>query len=261
MDENRQHIVSGVRSIISTQPAPRAAELQQALKLSGLSFFHLPMIQIQTVSLTQNIIKTFHRLHTFQHLIFTSRNGVDSFFKLWQQTGKTFPDSIKIAVIGKGTAETVVQNAHRVDYIQPGNTSRDFARYLKEEVIQSGEKVLLALGNLAPDFLQDQLSPQAQVERINVYQTLPVKDYDRKTMEKVFQNQYGLLVFSSPSAFYNFYAIYQQEKTNAPLRIVSIGEITTNAILNTTKAMVLTAKKPGTAGLAQEIIKYFHLKN
>ena len=116
----------------------------------------------------------------------------------------------------------------------------------------------MALGNLAPDFLQNELSPRASVQRINVYRTLPVKEYDVDLMQKIRDDQYGLLLFSSPSAFANFYNIYQKKDTNARLRIVSIGETTTQAILNTTQAFVLTAKEPGTRGLLYEIKQYFH---
>lgn len=261
MNGNRQHIASGVRSVISTQPAERAAELQKALKNSGLEFYNIPMIRTQTVPVTPEIRETFNQMENFDYLIFTSRNGVRAFFSLWQKTGKEFPQRIKTAVIGKGTALELEKIFARPNFIQPGNTSRDFVSYLKKNVLRGSENILLALGNLAPGFLQRELSDIATVQRINVYHTLPVENYDNTVMQQVLSNHYGLLVFSSPSAFNRFYEICQKEKSEVPLRIVSIGETTTRAILKITQAFVLTAKVPGTEGLLNEIKKYFHLKS
>ncbi len=240
------------------QPAERASELRKALENSDVSFYNMPMIRIETAELNAEIQTAFDRLEDFDLLVFTSRNGVVTFFKLLQQAGLTLFEKTKTAAIGKGTASALEKSYRKADYIQPGQTSRDFAVYLKKKVLRGGEKILLVLGNLALDFLQNELSQQASVHRIDVYRTLPVRKYDVDLMQKIRDDQYGLLLFSSPSAFANFYDIYQKKNTNACLRIVSIGETTTQAILNTTQAFVLTAKKPETRGLLYEIKQYFH---
>jgi len=260
LNDKENHIARVPRTVISLQPAERAEKLRQKLKNSGIAFFNMPMIRTETVTLQLEIRSVIDVLESFDLLIFTSRNGVNAFFKLLQQAGLALPDKIKTAVIGKGTASALEQRYRKADYIQPGRTSRDFAVYLKRNVLKGGEKILLALGNLASDFLQNELSPQASVQRINVYRTLPVQEYDLNIMQKIRDDQYGLLIFSSPSAFENFYSYYQnqKEKSDALLRIVSIGETTTRAIVNTTQAFVLTAKIPGTEGLLNEIKQYFH---
>ncbi len=219
----------------------------------------MPMIYTKTEELNTEVREAFDNLQNIDFLIFTSRNGVKAFFKLLQQAGRTLPEKTKTAVIGKGTALTLETYYRKADFIQPGNTSRDFADYLKNQVLQGGENILLALGNLAPDFLQNELSPLASVQRIDVYRTLPVQEYDTAIMQKIRDDQYGLLVFSSPSAFANFYGHFRKEKLKARLRIVSIGETTTRAILNTTQANVFTAKVPGTEGLLNKIQKYFEI--
>ncbi len=258
MKSKPENIAPGARNVISMQPAERASKLRKALEDSDVCFFNIPMIRTETVELNAEIQTVIERLKNFDLLVFTSRNGVKAFFKLLKQVSQELPEKMKTAVIGKGTASALEQSYRKADYIQPGRTSRDFAAYLKNQVLKGGEKILLVLGNLAPDFLQNELSPQASVQRIDVYRTFPIQKYDNDLMQKIRDDQYGLLLFSSPSAFANFYDNYQKEKMNARLRIVSIGETTTRAILNTTQAFVLTAKIPGTEGLLNEIKKYFH---
>ncbi len=258
MKNNSENIAPGARTVISMQPAERASKLRKALESSDVRFYNMPMIRTETVELNAEIQTAFEQLRNFDLLVFTSRNGVKAFFKLLRQVGQELPEKMKTAAIGKGTASTLEQSYRKADYIQPGRTSRDFAVYLKNQVLKGGEKILLVLGNLAPDFLQNELSPQASVQRIDVYRTIPVQEYDVDLMQNIWDDQYGLLVLSSPSAFTNFYDNYQKKKTNARLRIASIGETTTRAILTTTRAFVLTAKEPGTEGLLNEIKKYFH---
>lgn len=261
MKSNPKNIVPVDRIVISMQPVERAAELQKALQNSSIEFFNMPMIYTETTALDVEILNCFNDLQTIDILIFTSRNGVKGFFNLLSQAKKKLSEKTKIAVIGKGTAKTLEEKYRQADFIQPGNTSRDFVVYLKNQVLRGGERILLALGNLAPDFLQNELTPHASVRRITVYRTLPVGEFNADLMRRIRDNQYGLLVFSSPSAFANFHDKYQKEKTDALLRIVSIGETTTQAILKTMQAFVLTAKTSGTEGLLNEIKKYFHLKN
>ncbi len=261
MNGNNTHSIPGARSVISTQPAERAAELQEALAGTGLDFYSLPMIRTETASPDRELQDVFLHLDNFDLLVFTSRNGVRLFFELLQQQGKAFPGKLKTAVIGEGTAAELEKLHEKPRFVQPGNTSRDFAGYLKTNVLKGGEKVLLALGNLAPDFLQHALASVATVRRINVYNTLPETHYDKTILQKALTGRYGLLVFSSPSGFSHFYEIYQKERSTAPLRIVSIGQVTTQAILKQARAQVFTARKPGTEGLAAEIKKYFQLKN
>ncbi len=248
-------------TVISLQPAERAAELGKALQGSGIAFFSLPMIYTETVPLSKEIENNFHHLHRFDLLVFTSRNGVNAFFALLEKTGVSLPGRIKTAVIGQGTANELEKAYRPADFIQPGNTSADFIRFLRTEVIREKQRVLLALGNLAPNTLENGLKPHVPVKRLNVYQTLPVKTYNKSLLQDIENNRYGLLVVSSPSAFHQFHALYHPRATT-PLRIVSIGKTTTGAILKKEpQAIVLTAAKPGTEGLLEEINKYFHLKN
>jgi uroporphyrinogen-III synthase len=262
LKDNKTHSIPEKKSIISLQPAERALELHHALQDLPVKFYNMPMIYTQSIGLTGTVKSLLQQLPTFDLVIFTSRNGVKAFFELLQKAGIPSPLQTKIAVIGAGTAKELQQVYRPADFVQPGNTSRDFATYLIRHVLTGKEKVLLALGNLAPDFLKEALSSKTSgIHRINVYQTLPVEDYDIRLMQMIRQNKYGLLVCSSPSSFAHFYDLYQKEETEDLLRIVSIGQITTQAILHTTRAQVFTAAKPGTAGLMNVIKKYFHLKN
>jgi uroporphyrinogen-III synthase len=248
------------RSVISTQPVEQAQKLQQALENQTIAFYNMPMIRTEAYALNDSIRETLQKLHEYDWIIFTSKNGVHALFQLINEAGLTFPEKLKTAVIGK-TTQSHLEKVHRkADFINRGQTSVEFLAALKNEIIKKNDRILMVLGNLAPNHMQQQLSKIAQVDRLDVYKTLSIADYDKTLMQNIRSNGYGLLVFTSPSAFQNFYKFYQLEKSIAPLRIVSIGNITTAAIQKITQAQIITAKTAGIDGLKNEIIHYFKIK-
>ena len=259
MNVSKKHIVPEV-SVITTQPVEQAQKLKQALEGQNIAFYSMPMIRTEAYKLNDSIRNTLNQLNNYSHLIFTSKNGVNAFFQLLNEAGVSFPENIKTAVIGQTTASTLKKVHRQADFVNPGQTSVEFLDALKNGGINKKDKVLMVLGNLAPTRMQEELSKITTVDRLNVYQTIGLTDYDEKIMQNIRDDRYGLLVFSSPSAFQNFYQFYKTKKSIAPLRIVSIGNITTQAIQNIIGAEIFTAREAGISGLKNEIIHYFKNK-
>lgn len=259
MSANPLNSTPGEKSVISTQPFEQAEKLRLALKGSGIPFFNLPMIRTEALPLSGEIKDAIRNLNQYNLLIFTSKNGVSNFWKALEQMNLSFPSGLKIAVIGGGTSKALQEYHGKPDFVNEGKTSPDFAAYLKSEIISESDKILLVQGNLAPDFLLNELNEIAAVKRINVYQTLAEGTCDENIMKEIREDRYGLLVFSSPSGFSNFYNFYKSgEEGKSRLRILSIGNTTTEAISRICNADIITAAKPGTQGLKNEILSYFH---
>jgi len=217
----------------------------------------MPMIRTEAYALNDSIKESLLKLPTYDWVIFTSKNGVHALFKQLKEANLHFPNHVKTAVIGKTTESSLEQIHHKADFINRGQTSVEFLEALQQDIIKNNDRILMVLGNRAPHHIQKELSKMAHVDRIDVYQTIGMDDYDEGLMENIRHDQYGLLVFSSPSAFQNFYKFYKTEKSIVPLRIVSIGKITTQAIQNIIGAQIYTAHEAGVSGLKNEIINYF----
>ncbi|MBE0650692.1 MAG: uroporphyrinogen-III synthase [Bacteroidales bacterium] len=259
MSAKQLNSVPGEKSVISTQPFEQAEKLKKALEGSDISFFNLPMIRTEALPLSGEITDAIQNLRLFSLVIFTSKNGVINFWEALEQLKITFPATLKTAVIGNGTAKTLEKYHGNPGFVNEGKTSTDFAAYLKSEVISKSDKILLVQGNLAPDFLFNELSEIAAVKRIDVYQTVAEETCDDNILKEIRDNRYGLLIFSSPSGFSNFYKFYKRgEEEKFPLRILSIGNTTTEAISGICKTEIITAERPDTQGLKNEILRYFH---
>jgi uroporphyrinogen-III synthase len=244
--------------IISTRPADANDDLPQLLQNAGSKVVSLPMIQIEPASLKTNEISKLQNLDQFNWIIFTSKNGVASFFKhLIEINGNTtLPASLKIAVIGEKTAAELDYYGYAPFLSGEKNTSENFINELIAKHNLQAQNILLPIGNLADNSIQNRLSPANEVTRINIYHTTKPANAKQKIMDQVANDNYDLIVFTSPSTFNNFCYFYGTTNLTK-LKIASIGTTTTSAIQAMGVAPLITAEKSNAAGLYQAIIEYY----
>lgn len=247
--------------IISTRPADANDDLPRLLEKAGSKVVSLPMIQIAPANLTASEIDQLKKLEHFQWIIFTSKNGVASFFKqLIEINGNTtLPSSLKIAVIGKKTAAELDYYGYAPHLLGGNNTSENLIKTLIDTYNPQAQNILLPIGNLADNSIHNQLSPANEVTRINIYNTIKPTKTDQSILDAVANNQYDLIVFTSPSTFKNFCHYYGSANCSK-LKIASIGTTTTSAIQAMGVAPLITAEKSSTGGMYQAIIQYYQTK-
>jgi len=238
---------------ISTRPKGQSDELRRLLATEGAGLMEMPLIEIRRLELSiQNKI-LLNKLEQFQWLIFTSPNGVRCFFTILKELEVVLPSSIQIAVIGKKTGKTLNTFGYEPAFVNPGNTGEEFAAAF----IQNTEpRILLALGNLARTHIQDELGDNAQCTRIDVYETVAPETIDEKTMERIQDDRYEMLIFTSPSAIQNFMKISKYIPAEN-IRVACIGQTTAREaqILGITPLAV--AEDASAKGIVQSIIQYY----
>ena len=225
--------------IIGTLEIHSAKRLENVLNSNNVPFINFPMIETHSLQLSEEIKTVFDQIETYDWIIFTSRNGIKSFCELWKKYKKrqfTKNPKNKIATIGKSSASLLAEQNVKADFINPGSTSGEFIHHIdKDEIIQNTDKVLLVLGNLAPDILYSkikEITPSAH--RIDVYTTTYKTDIDSNIYKLIKKDQYSLLLFTSPSAFDNFMRHYPKD-LNAELRVAAIGKTTAKFIRHRNK--------------------------
>ncbi len=246
--------------VVTTQPADQAREMLRLLSQQGFQAYNLPMIKTQTRKISDDQINAVTQPGQYQLLVFTSKKGVRGLFENLMQRKASYAlaPGLKTAVVGPGTHSELKNYGLEADYINPGKTAEDLAAFLQEKAIQPGHKVLLALGNNAPDFLQENLGPKASVQRINVYKTIPLPVTDVKTERLIREQKADLCIFTSPSGFHNFLHIFGQ--TNK-LKLAAIGSTTADAIREAGYDPTVIANSPSAQSLVQAINDYFAKQN
>lgn len=247
--------------IVSTRPTHIHDDLPGLLKKAGATVISLPMIAIEQSQLSAPEINNLQNLEQYQWIIFTSKNGVASFFKqlIKVKGNTTLPDNLKIVVIGKSTATELDYYGYAAYFTGTKNTSNDLLSDLSKEYDLKNQNILLALGNLADNTLEIELIKANSVTRINTYQTVKPESADTKIMDLISTNQYDLIVFTSPSTFHNF-CLFFGTNDISKLKMASIGDTTSKAILARGAKPLITAESSNAEGLFQAIVKLYETK-
>lgn len=247
---------------ISTVSVTKSVEIRNIFEPMGVTVVDFPMTEFVAVEQINSIQNAIRQIEKFHWIIFTSANGVTHFHRLLMETGKIpkIPSGIKIATVGVKT-ELELENAGRkADYSGSGNTAENLINELLEKESLQNCNILLPLGNLAPDTLHTRLSKIANVTRIDVYKTVKTQVAANDTIERIKNNRYDLVLFTSPSGVDNFADAIGHENINHELRVASIGKVTTCAIEQHGLTCLVTAAKSTYEGLADEIVNYYTAK-
>lgn len=241
--------------IINTSAISEDNTLSVALKQKGVEVIDFPMIEI--VSLSYSYLKAnVNNLKKFNYVIFTSKHGVKYFF---DYIIDKLPDvykkmNSKFIVIGKRTAKELEKYSFKAFYIsENGNAKGMLQEFIEKNFFQSNDNVLLVLGCLAPDTLEDYLKNVCKVKRINVYNTMPINNYSKEIFDKIISGSYNLITFASPSAVYNFAKIMRGKINFNVIHAAAIGKTTGKAMLDSDIKPLLTASYPDAENFADEI--------
>ena len=172
-------------------------------------------------------------------LVFTSANGVDSFFKAYGKDLRTLA-SLRFAVIGPGTGDELRKRGFSYDYMPENYTSEALAELLIEKT--GDERIYLLRADNASDTLPALLdSAHKKVENICVYRTTVdqrlIASYDPDT---------DYILFGSANGVRSY--IEAGGKTSNT-RVVCIGELTARAY----GKKCIVAKRPDLYSLADEL--------
>ncbi len=231
------------------------------LREAGARLTSLPMIAIEKNDLLEEDRDLLTNLKNFDWLVFTSKNGVYYFIKHWNEIfyGEKLPKNLKTAVVGTTTKKALLQFGVEPTLVSTGKTSVDLLDQLKDQ-IHDGEElnILLSLGTLARSVLEDGLQSVAKVSRMNVYKTIPSQNIDKSIIQRIKDDQYDLIILTSPSAFYNLKACMAPFSVKE-LRFACIGPTTESALHDDGIEPMVVAEKSTANGLFKSVKNYFEL--
>lgn len=240
--------------IISTRPLSENDSIKNHLTEKGAIVFDFPMIEICAADFNDNIKNTFQNILAYQWIVFTSKNGVEYFFKLLNHfnISQEKLSSIKIAVIGKKTFEEVLKNNCMPFLVSSGNTSEDLLNELVLK-IQPNENILLPFGELAEDTLEKELSKIANVTRMNVYKTIKPETTSKDIIESIRDENYDIILFTSPSGFQNFKITMEENGIYSNFRTACIGKTTEKEMLKHNCTPLFVSSRSDGESFAQEL--------
>src|SRR5512133_565521 len=194
------------KMFISTVSASKSEAMREVFKKLGASLIDFPMTEITGATLSPGIEKILKKISGFDWVIFTSPNGAKYFHQLLMEVYGSMPElrGVRIAAIGAKTAQELANHGMRVAFTGSRNTAEDLIEEMTEKLNLQNSNILLSLGNLAPDTLQERLSEIANVTRINVYDTKKTGENSDELIRRIKNNSYDLILFTSPSGVESF---------------------------------------------------------
>jgi len=245
--------------IISTRPPDSDGKLIDLLHEAEANYVSLPMIAIESNTLSKEEKEILIHLEQFDWIVFTSINGVRVFFEHLEilSPGRSFPRHLRIAVVGHVTKEVLQKNGINPSLVSPGKTATDLLIQLQAMIPKDAyPKILLPLGNLAGEVLEEGLDAIAEITRINIYKTVTPKSVDSQIIQKIKEDRYDMILLASPSAFENLKKCLTPSQV-VNLKLACIGPITENAVIDSGVNPKIVAERSTAVGLFESVKNYF----
>jgi len=246
---------------ISTRPVGQSAELENLLAEESASLVLMPTIEIKPIPLDEFAILQLKNLESFNWIVFTSPNGLKYFFAAIFEIQNHYglPEHLKIAVVGKKTAAQLECYGTSAAFINLGNTAEDFVADFFHRV-NLGERVLFPIGNLARTVIEDKISKKAVCTRILFYETVLPETFDGNALQLILDDQYSMIVLTSPSSFTNLLQFISGNIDTTKLRLVCIGQTTSSEVIRHGIEPLITAVSANSQGIFSAILNYFQKK-
>jgi len=224
------------RRVVVTRTRDQASQLSQRLDELGAEVLEIPTIRIAPSDRREDIVDALLELNSYDWLVFTSPNGVTSFFDLFFKRFQDLRDigGVKIAAIGPATAEKLRQLHLQVD-VMPDEAlgSRVAAAINKFESVENLKICLLRAQVANPDLPAELEALGAIVDDIAVYKTEPEQEDRTGSAAQLLKDGADWITFTSASTVEHFHARFDLPRLRLQfpnVQLASIGPETSKAL-------------------------------
>jgi uroporphyrinogen-III synthase len=245
------------KRILITRPREQADEFVRKLQASGGEPVSFPTIAIEPLENTGELDRAAADLSSYDWVIFTSVNGVLSFWDRLSAAGKDQRafQGVQVAAIGPSTAQALIDRGVQPDFVPDEFIAEAIVTGLG---IVSQKRILLPRADIARAALFNELQRLgAFPDEIPAYRTIPA----HLTSQELAQLDEGIdvITFTSSSTVRNFLHILQQYQKSIPENaiVACIGPITASTARECGLHVDIVADEYTTDGLAEALVAYF----
>ena len=245
------------RSIVVTRDIPGNADFAAKIVRRGGNPLEFETIRIKPLTDSNDFLRTLTKIGQYDWVIFTSGNGVTTFFDALQSLGKDARvfGSAKVAAIGGRTADRLSEFGLKADFVPGIFTSLELGKQLVGFTNLRNKKILLLRSELASNELLDILAGAgAQVDNVALYTAQAAKSESAWLAEGIGEGTIDWLTFASPSSVDGFFEQIGSEAVNSgKVRVASIGPVTSERLKELGITVYVTAKEHTLDGLLDAI--------
>ncbi len=251
------------KTIVVTRAREQASDLVTRLQALGANCLECPTIKIRPPKDSTPLRTAIQNLENYQWIVFTSVNGVASFFDHLFACQKDVRalGHLRTAAIGPATAHKLRTYGLTTDIVPESYRAESVVAAFSKETV-GGLRILLPRAELARPVLPVELRKQgAMVDEVTAYCT----DQDHQNVEALMtaltSRQVDMVTFTSSSTVKNFTALFSSPESLTDLMngvtVASIGPITADTLHDLGMPPHLIAEEYTIPGLCGAILGHY----
>ena len=252
------------KRFVVTRAREQAGQITQLLEDKGAEVIELPFIEVTPQFDPKLVSEVFAGVAVYEWIIFTSANGVKTFFDLFY---KAFDDirclgPMRIAAVGAATAREIGKHKLKVDFVPKKANAEALAEELiKEEGLESVQ-VLVVTGNQNREELVKRLETEGRaiVDTLPLYKTRKTNLLENEAAARFRKEGADAILFTSSSTVNSFIdqnaALKLEEGARRPV-LGSIGPMTSKTLNEKKLPMAFEAPVSSLEQFIQAAVKYF----
>ena len=225
------------KRFVVTRAREQAGQLTHMLEDKGAEVIELPFIEVTPEFDPKLVSEVFTGLAVYEWIIFTSANGVKTFFDLFY---KAFDDirclgPMRIAAVGAATAREIEKHRLKVDFVPKKANAEALADELIENEGMESVQVLVVTGNQNREALVKRLETEGRaiVDTLPLYKTKKTNLLENEAAERFRKEGADAILFTSSSTVNSFIdqnaAFKLEEGARHPV-LGSIGPMTSKTL-------------------------------
>jgi uroporphyrinogen III methyltransferase / synthase len=253
------------KRIVVTRTREQASELIAGLEEAGADCLECSTINIEPTDSYEILDGELERLGEYHWILFSSLNGIKYFFKRLFARGMDARDlrGPAIAVVGKSTADALLDYGINADLIPPTFTSEGLAESLLDQGVE-GRNILIPRALKAREVLPETLrGAGAQVTVAPVYKNVPPQGRKDALRDEFEAGRVNMVTFTSSSTVRNFLTMVDaatQDELKQLLqrvKIAAIGPITAKTVTDNGLTVDVQPKVHTIPEMIQAIIEFY----
>ena len=249
------------KRVVVTRARVQAGEFAGKLGSLGAEVLEIPAIKGESPDNKQDFIDALLTLNSYDWLVFTSANGVETFFQYFFRQFHDLRDlgGAKIAAVGPATAGKLREFHLQVDLMPEEALGRKIAEAIaKHSSIENTKICLFRAEKANPDLPRALEELGAIVDDVGLYKTVAETEDFYGAAADLVQNGADWLTFTSGSTVEFFHARFDLPrllKQFPNLKIASIGPETTKRLTALSLRPSVEAEEHSTDGLIAALVR------
>lgn len=251
------------KKILITRSRSQAGLLAEEIMELGGEAYEFPTIEIKPPDDFFQFDSALEKLNEYIWIIFTSTNGVDSFFNRLFCLGKDARSlgQNKIAALGPKTQEALSKYGISADFVPEEYRTEALIDGLTNEEV-AGKKILLPRADIARKLLPQELRRKgAEIHEITVYKTVMGGGDVSKVTKMLLKGEIDVVTFTSSSTVINFVTLVGQDiisEISGTTLFAAIGPVTADTAEKKGIKIDMCAQEYTIKGLIKAVVDYYN---